>query len=215
MRVILASTSPRRKELLALLGVPFDIVEPSFVERVVPNLPAERQAMEFAAGKARSCAAEHPEALIIGSDTLISLGHEVLGKPRDLAEAEAMLAKLAGRTHRIYTAVALVGPVSEPLEVRVATVRVTMKPFEQEALAGYLRTGESLGKAGAYSIQGEARALIERIDGDYTAAVGLPLRLTAEMLVRRGLSCSVDIDRLYARQPYPNWSHFAASPIRS
>jgi septum formation protein len=208
MRLILASTSPRRHELLALLGLPFDVVAPPFIEQVQPHRSADQQAMEFAAGKARSCLSICPDALLLGSDTLINLGAEVLGKPIDLAGAEAMLRRLAGRKHRIVTAVALAGPDSARCEVRLAEVLVTMKPLNEAALAAYLRTGESLGKAGAYSIQGQGADFIERIEGDFTAAVGLPLRLVAEMLHQRGLSCPVDIDHLYARRPYPNWDRF-------
>ncbi len=210
MRLILASTSPRRHELLTLLGLPFDIVAPPFVEQVMPHLLAERQAIDFAAGKARSCLAHCPDALILGSDTLISLGEEVLGKPADLVDAEAMLRRLAGRAHKIVTAVALAGPGSETCEVQLAAVLVRMKPLNEEALAAYLRTGDSLGKAGAYSIQGGGAALIERIEGDYTAAVGLPLRMVAEMLHRRGMNCPMDVDQLYVRKPYPNWARFNA-----
>ncbi len=208
MRLILASTSPRRKELLTLLGVRFDIVAPPFFEQVAPNRSAEQQAVEFAVGKAKSCIELFPDALILGSDTLISLGSEVLGKPADLADAESMLRRMAGQMHKIFTAVALAGSGTESCEVQVAEVSVTMKPLNEEALAAYLRTGDSLGKAGAYSIQGGGAALIERIEGDYTAAVGLPLRMVAEMLRKRGMSCPVDVDQLYVRKPYPNWNRF-------
>ncbi|MBA5871872.1 MAG: septum formation protein Maf [Nitrospira sp. CR2.1] len=210
MRLILASTSPRRKELLTLLGLPFEAVAPPFIEEVTSHGSAEQQAMTFAAGKACSCLPLCPDALILGSDTLISLEQEVMGKPVDMADAEAMLRRLAGRTHRIVTAVALAGPGSEVCEVRLATVLVTMKPLNEAALAAYLVTGDSLGKAGAYSIQGGGATLIERIDGDYTAAVGLPLRLVAELLHLRGMSCPVDLAQLYTSKPYPNWNRFGA-----
>jgi len=208
MRLILASTSPRRHELLTLLGLPFEVVAPPFVEQIRPHLSAEEQAVEFAAGKAKSCLSSHPDALILGSDTLIHLGAEVLGKPVDLADAEVMLRRLAGHKHRIVTAVALAGPDPDRCDVRLAEVLVTMKSLNEAALAGYLRTGESLGKAGAYSIQGGGAAFIERIEGDFTAAVGLPLRLVVEMLQQQGLSCPVDIEQLYAGRPYPNWDRF-------
>lgn len=208
MRLVLASTSPRRKELLTLLGLPFEVVAPAFVERTVPQLAADRQAAEFAAGKAQSCAAQFPEAVIVGSDTLISLDREVLGKPLDLADAETMLRMMAGNTHTIFTAVALVSHDLGFCDVRIATVQVTMKPFDEAVLADYLRTEESLGKAGAYSIQGAGGTLIDRIEGDYTAAVGLPLRMVADLLHRRGMACPVEIDELYARKPYPNWRRF-------
>ena len=208
MRLILASTSPRRHELLTLLGLPFEVVAPPFVEQIRAHLSAEEQAVEFAAGKAKSCLSSYPDALILGSDTLIHLGAEVLGKPVDLADAEVMLRRLAGQKHRIVTAVALAGPEPERCDVRLAEVLVTMKSLNEAALAGYLRTGESLGKAGAYSIQGGGAAFIERIEGDFTAAVGLPLRLVVEMLQQCGLSCPVDIEQLYAGRPYPNWDRF-------
>ncbi|HNP80238.1 MAG TPA: Maf family protein [Nitrospira sp.] len=208
MRLILASTSPRRHELLTLLGLRFDVVAPPFVEQVMPNISAEQQAVEFATGKVRSCIELCPDALILGSDTLISLGSEVLGKPADLADAESMLRRTAGKTHKIFTAVALMDAEPESCQVQTATVLVTMKPLNEEALAAYLRTEDSLGKAGAYSIQGGGAALIERIEGDYTAAVGLPLRMVAEMLRRCGIACPVDVDQLYARKPYPNWARF-------
>lgn len=210
MRLILASTSPRRKELLTLLGLPFEVVAPPFVEQVVPHLAADRQAAEFAAGKARSCASQFPEAVVLGSDTLISLRTEVLGKPLDLADAEAMLRMMAGRTHTIFTAVALVSHKLGFCDVRIETVQVTMKAFDEAALATYLHTEESLGKAGAYSIQGAGGALIDRIEGDYTAAVGLPLRMVADLLHRRGMACPVDIEALYVLKPYPNWERFSS-----
>ncbi len=212
MRLILASTSPRRHELLTLLGLPFEAIAPPFIEDVQSHVSAEQQAIAFAAGKARSCLSICPDALILGSDTLISLDREVMGKPANVAHAEAMLRRLAGRTHRIVTAVALAGPDPEACEVRLSTVLVRMKPLDAAALAAYLRTGDSLGKAGAYSIQGGGAALIERIEGDYTAAVGLPLRLVADMLQQRGMPCAVDIEQLYARTPYPNWQRFGTSP---
>jgi septum formation protein len=210
MRLILASTSPRRHELLRLLGLSFDVVAPLFVEEIRPHLSADRQAAEFAEGKARSCLHQEPEACIIGSDTLISLDSEVLGKPRNLTEAGTMLRRMAGRMHTIFTAVALVSQASGISEVQVATVQVVMKAFDETDLAAYLRTEESLGKAGAYSIQGAGGVLIDRIEGDYTAAVGLPLRLLANLLHRHGMPCPTDVDHLYQVKPYPNWACFAA-----
>jgi septum formation protein len=210
MQLILASTSPRRHELLTLLGLPFEVMAPPFVEQVIPHLPADRQAAAFAEGKARSCLPQHPGALILGSDTLISLGSEVLGKPRNLTEAEAMLKRMAGRRHTIITAVALVSHARGWCDVQVTTVQVVMKTFGETDLAAYLQTEESLGKAGAYSIQGAGGELIDRIEGDYTAVVGLPLRIVADMLRRHGMPCPTDVDRLYRDKPYPNWVRFGS-----
>ena len=209
MRLILASTSPRRHELLALLGLSFQVMPPSFIEQISPHVPAERQAAEFAEGKARSCLGQDPDALVLGSDTLISLDEEVLGKPSSLAEAGTMLRRMAGRTHTIFTAVALVNQDRGVCDVQVSTVQVVMKTFDETDWCAYLRTEESLGKAGGYSIQGAGAALIDRIEGDYTAAVGLPLRLLASRLLLHGMPCPVDVDHLYQVKPYPNWARFA------
>ena len=145
--------------MLTFLGLPFEVMVPPFVEQVKPHLPAGRQAAEFARGKARSSVPQYPDALILGSDTLISLDSEVLGKPRDLIDAGAMLRRMSGRTHTIFTAVALVEHTRGFCDVQVATVGVFMKTLDENALAAYLQTEESLGKAGAYSIQGAGGTL--------------------------------------------------------
>lgn len=210
MRLVLASTSPRRQELLTLLGHPFEVCAPSFVERLDPRRSAEDQVREFALHKAASCAERFPETLVLGSDTVIALDDEVIGKPRDLVDAETMLRRLMGRAHSVLTGVALLCRRRDVREVAVACVSVVMKRWDDERLAAYLRTRESLGKAGAYSIQGGAGELIERIDGDFTAAVGLPLRLVASMLERHGVRPMTDIEALYRVRPYPNWSVFSS-----
>ena len=209
MPLILASTSPRRIELLALLDTPFEARSPSFEERLVPGLPAIEQVQDFAQGKARSVARQEPEAIILGSDTVIVLDHEMLGKPADLAEARSMLRRLAGRDHRVLTAVALVCPARTIDLVSLSTAVVRMKPFDERVHERYLATGESLGKAGAYSIQGEGGELIDYIDGDFPTVVGLPLRLVARLLTQAGVRVPVDVEELYLIKPYPNWVRFS------
>jgi septum formation protein len=208
MPLILASTSPRRHELLALLGIPFEARSPSFEERLVPGRPAIEQVQSFAQGKARSVARHEPEAIVLGSDTVIELDHDVLGKPTDLAEARAMLRRLAGRDHQVRTAIALVCSARAIDVVALSTAVVRMKPFDERVQEHYLATGESLGKAGAYSIQGEGGDLIDSIDGDFPTVVGLPLRLVARLLMQAGVSVPVDLDELYATKPYANWARF-------
>ena len=107
MRLILASSSPRRREILALLGLPFDVIQPDFEEILSSQRNIEEEVLEFAVGKAESVARQNPQAIVIGSDTMISLDQEKIGKPRDLSDARAMLGKLAGRIHYIYTSVAV------------------------------------------------------------------------------------------------------------
>ncbi len=208
MPLVLASTSPRRKELLALLQLPFEVADPEYNELIHAEVPPEAQAWTFALGKAQSCARRHAGSLVLGSDTLIAVGETVLGKPADRAQANAMLRRLRGRDHRIFTAVALYDPARNVQDVAVEIVQVTMKPFSDAELEAYLATEEWRGKAGAYSIQGQGGSLIERIEGDFTAAVGLPLRLTASLLAKHGLSVPVDVEQLYRAKPYPNWSSF-------
>jgi septum formation protein len=208
MSFILASTSLRRRELLALLGIPFDVKSPSFEEQLAADRPAIEQVKSFAQGKARSVARHEPGAVVLGSDTVIELGHDVLGKPADLAEARAMLRRLAGRNHYVHTAVALVCSVRAIDVVALSTAVVRMKPFDERVHERYLETGESLGKAGAYSIQGEGGDLIDSIDGDFTTVVGLPLRLVSQLLEQAGVRLPVDLAKLYVAKPYANWVRF-------
>lgn len=120
-----------------------------------------------------------------------------------------MLQRLAGRDHRVLTAVALVCLSRRIDIVALSSSVVRMKPYDERAHERYLATGESFGKAGAYSIQGAGGDLIESIDGDFPTVVGLPLRLVARLLMQAGMSVPVDLDELYASKPYPNWARFS------
>lgn len=195
---------------MALLGLPFTIEAPPFEERVRPGVPAAEQALECAIGKSRSVAVLHPEALVVGSDTLIAVDDRVFGKPQVVAEARAMLSDLRGRPHRIHTAVALCCVAAQAERSVLVTVNVWMKAWTDADLDAYLATGESLGKAGGYAIQGGGAELIARIEGDYTAAVGLPLRATADLLKTMGRKVPVDVDDLYRRRPHENWARVVA-----
>ena len=208
MRLILASTSPRRKELLALLGVSFDVCPPTFLEQPIPGCSPREQVARFAQEKARSVACLWPDAVVLGSDTIIESQGRVLGKPLDHADARRMLMSLAGQPHYVHTAVALCGRSQAIDAVEVETTTVYMKADRDGAIERYLETGESFGKAGAYSIQGQGADLIEKIEGDYTAVVGLPLRMTANLLCVAGYPVSQDVEAVYRRQPYPNRHRF-------
>lgn len=210
MQLVLASTSPRRRELLALLGVSFDVCPPTFEEQPIPGLSPLEQVSRFALGKAQSVAQARLQDLVLGSDTVIELDGQLLGKPLDLRDAHAMLTRLAGRPHHVHTAVALCSQVKAIESVEVATATVHMKMDIAHAIERYLATHESLGKAGAYSVQGAGGDLIERIDGDFTAVVGLPVKTVVRLLLSAGFPVPRDVDELYQRKPYPNWSRFAA-----
>lgn len=209
MQLVLASTSPRRRELLALLGLSFDVCPPVFEEHPIAGRPPREQVARFALEKARSVARARPDACVLGSDTVIELDGALLGKPADLAEARAMLIRLAGRAHDVHTAVALCRPLSDIECVETATATVIMKPDIDQAIEKYLATKESFGKAGAYSIQGQGGDLIERIDGDFTAVVGLPLRVVVRLLQLAQYPVLPDAEAVYKRKPYANWSRFS------
>jgi septum formation protein len=209
MQLILASSSPRRNELLALLRSAFEVYPSDFQEHPSAGLSPLEQVKQFAVEKARSVAKIHPQAYVLGSDTVIELDGRLLGKPRNLAEARVMLGALAGRSHHVHTAVALINGGHSHEAVEVATARVHMKPDRGELYERYLKSGESLGKAGSYAIQGGGGDLIDRIDGDYTTVVGLPLKLVADLLQSVSYPIPVNVESLYQRKPYANWNRFA------
>ena len=155
----------------------------------------DQLAMHFALEKARSI--QSPDAVVIGSDTVVVLDDVVLGKPVDLDDARRMLTMLRGRTHRVVTAVAVLAP-SRTDQVWCKTASVTMRAVDDGEIDAYLRMGESMDKAGAYALQGEGGRLIETINGDRFVVIGLPLRSVADALRRCGIPVAVDVDAVYA-----------------
>ena len=208
MRLILASTSPRRREILALLGLPFEVIPPSFDERALPNRPVEDEVLAFALGKAESVARDNPESIVIGSDTMILLNTKKIGKPSGIADAKQILSALSGKTHWILTSVAIFDGLGGPGLRIVDDVSVLMRDYSDKEIEHYLSCSESLDKAGAYSIQGEGRALIESIHGDYLTAVGLPLKPVADYLISRGISFPLNVEKLYSDKSFLNWWRF-------
>ena len=209
MKIILASTSPRRRELLALLGISFDIIPPTCEEVLSLHLTPSEQAKQFAIDKAESIAIQHQRNLVLGSDTVIETGGTLLGKPENIKEAEIMLRQLRGRCHQVHTGLALIQKAADLLVALVETAHVWIKPFDEDGLKKYLGTEESLGKAGAYSIQGEGAKLIEKIEGDYPTIVGLPLWRTAKLLEEQGVGLGNSIEEIYRVRPYANWKDFS------
>jgi septum formation protein len=207
MGLILASTSPRRHEILRLLGLPFTVIAPGFQE-IVGQRPVAEEVLDFALEKARSVAATNPQDIVIGSDTMISLDGEKFGKPADLADARRMLQVFSGKTHGIYTSVAIIDGAGGPGLRTVEEVKVAMRAFSDEEIAAYLACGESLDKAGAYSIQGRGSRLIDSIRGDFLAAVGMPLKPIALYLRQRGLVFPLDVEELYRQKSFLNWRDF-------
>lgn len=205
MRIILASTSPQRKALLALLRLPFDIVKPTWEEPTDWHDSPQALCMHHAAQKARCVADRFPYALVISGDTVIELDGRALGKPRNNDEARDMLWQLSHRAHQVHTGVAMVQKTRRIDLSFIDTATVWMKPLSNEDIAAYVATGESMGRAGSYCIQGEGTKLISRIIGDYTTVVGFPLWKVVEYLEDLGLEPPVNLHALYHDRPYPNW----------
>jgi septum formation protein len=183
-KLILASASPRRRELLAQAGYDFDVQPSSLTESRRPEEDAIRFATRLAREKAEAVYARHQPAIVLGADTVVVCDGEVMGKPADPADAERMLLLLAGRTHQVVTGVAVVWGSSSPpaIEVAAELTQVTMRTLSPEEVSRYVATGEPMDKAGAYAIQGYAGRWIPRISGCYFNVVGLPLALVAAML---------------------------------
>ena len=173
MPVILASQSPRRRELLSQIGIAHDVRPADIDETVWPGEEPAAHAERLACTKAHTLALQHPDALVIGSDTIVVIDGAILGKPADAGEAVAMLERLAGREHTVVTAVAVAHKGRTLSGVEVVTV--CFRPLTRQQIAQYVATGEPMDKAGAYGIQGFGATLIERIHGDYFAVMGLPL----------------------------------------
>lgn len=184
---MLASASPRRRELLSSLGVDYDIVVPDVDEESVQSDSPAELAQGRALLKARAAAELVPGAIAIGADTIVVCDGEVLGKPRDAADAKRLLEKLSGRTHVVITGVAVCEAGGECLVDRAET-EVRFRPLTREEIERYVATGEPMDKAGAYGIQGKGALLVEHIVGDYFNVVGLPLVLLASMLRRFGVT---------------------------
>ena len=183
--LVLASASPRRRELLGWLGVPFEIQPAALEERRRAGEAPAAYVRRIATEKALAVAAHHPDALVLGADTEVVLGDAVLGKPRDAGHAREMLARLSGRTHEVISAVALVG--GDEAETKVVVSRVRFDDLDPDRIDAYVATGEPLDKAGAYALQGRGAALIRWMEGSPSAVIGLPLAETAALLAARGV----------------------------
>lgn len=182
--IVLASSSPRRRQLLEMLRIPFE-VEPSGIDEVVHPGEAPRDYVQrVAREKAEAVGARRPGALVLAADTEVVLDGEVFGKPADAAAAVGMLLRLQGRTHQVLTGVTVAhaGRLEQALDVTA----VTFRPADEATLSDYVATGEPLDKAGAYAVQGLGGALIVRIEGDVFGVMGLPLRLVLDLLARLG-----------------------------
>jgi len=184
-RVVLASSSPRRRELLTLIGIPHTVSPADIDETPFAAEQPQPHAERLARGKATVVAAREPNALIVAADTIVVVDGDILGKPRDEAEAGVMLRRLSGRQHVVFTAVAVArdGVIVSDVE----SVDVTFRALSDGDIARYIATREPMDKAGAYGIQGFGATIVTRIDGDYFAVMGLALGLMVRLMASVGV----------------------------
>lgn len=180
MKLILASQSPRRKELLARITSDFMTLPADIDETVNGDLSPEEYVLEMAQRKAQHIFKQNSDSLVIGSDTIVAINGEVLGKPTDEADAIRMLRQLSGTTHQVYTSLYMMA--AGQIEQKIVAADVTFFALTDAEIASYVASGDPLDKAGSYGIQGEAAFFVERIEGDYYAIVGFPIAHVKRML---------------------------------
>ncbi len=185
MRVILASQSPRRRELLSLVGIVHEVQPADIDETPLPGEQPVPHTERLARGKAAVIAARAPDALVIAADTIVVIDGELLGKPTGVTEARAMLGRLSGRTHEVCTAMAVA--VGTDVRSEVVRVSVRFRALDDETITRYVDTGEPMDKAGAYGIQGYGATIVEHIEGDYFAVMGLSLVTVVKLAAQMGL----------------------------
>jgi len=178
--LILASSSPRRRELLTQAGIAFTVQPADIDESHRPGESPIAFTQRLAREKAEAVFAHHPQATVLGADTIVVCDAEILGKPADAADAARMLRLLSDREHQVITGVAIITPQGTRTQADITTV--TMRKISEEEIQNYIATGEPMDKAGAYAIQGGAAPFVTSIEGDYTNVVGLPIKLVQEML---------------------------------
>jgi septum formation protein len=185
-RLLLASASPRRRELLEQAGIPCDVAPVDVEERRMPGESPREYAERLAREKAATGANRHPARVVLGADTIVVVDGDVLEKPIDDADAARMLRRLANREHEVLTGIAIAH--GDMVASDVVTTRVWFAPLTDADVQWYVATGEPAGKAGAYAIQGRASRFVTRIDGSYANVVGLPVAAVIELLTRTGTS---------------------------
>lgn len=186
--IILASNSPRRRELLRQIGVVFTTDPADVDERVLPDETPEGYAVRVSLDKARVAAARAGGGMVIAADTIVVLDDDILGKPADERDAARMLARLSGRMHRVITGIAIIDAATGKNLTGTSVTRVWFRDLPGDEIQAYVKTGEPLDKAGAYGIQEKGALLVDKIEGCYFNVVGLPLSLLGKMLEAFGIN---------------------------
>lgn len=193
-KIVLASNSPRRRELIRLTGWIFRIAPADVDETPLPGEAADRYVQRLAEAKARAAAKEaHPGELVVAADTTVADGAEILGKPQDDAEARHMLRSLRGRVHQVYTALAVIDPAADKLVTELAATEVPMRAYTDEEIEAYIQTGDPFDKAGSYAIQHPEFRPVSILTGCYANVVGLPLCHLARAIGRFGVTPVSDL----------------------
>ncbi len=187
-RIILASASPRRRELLEKIGLKFEVDPSNFKEDGCPDLKPEGLAKYISLGKASMIASKYTDAVIIAADTFGVLRGKIIGKPGTADQARQILMSLSGKSHRVITGFTILDTANHKSETRIVETRVFFKKLDPAEILEYVKTGEPLDKAGAYAIQGLGSTIVKKIEGDYYNVMGLPLCALAESLKRFGIS---------------------------
>ncbi|WP_270941414.1 Maf family protein [Romboutsia lituseburensis] len=182
MNIILASASPRRKEILENTNTEFEIIKSKIDEVILENELPSQVVMRLAFEKSIDIALKHPDSLVIGADTVVVLNNNILGKPKDSSDAFNMIKQLSGKTHQVITGISLINLNANQKIIDYVVSNVKFKNLSEEDIKDYIQTNESLDKAGAYGIQGFGAMLVEEIQGDYFNIVGLPISRLSDLL---------------------------------
>ena len=187
-RIILASSSPRRKELLEKIGLKFEVDASDCAEEIDPALEPDELVHRISLAKAKSVTSRHKDTIIIAADTIGVIGKKLLGKPHTADEARKMLAQISGKSHEVITGFTVLDTATNKVFSGTANTKVYIKKLTGQEIAAYVRTGEPLDKAGAYGIQGLGAVIVEKIEGDYYNVMGLPLNALTNALKEFGVN---------------------------
>ncbi|MSU73523.1 septum formation inhibitor Maf [Candidatus Kaiserbacteria bacterium] len=186
--IILASASKQRYDILKRTGIPFVVEDSGYEEDLTLPLTPDELVKHLAEGKAATVAARHQDALVIGADTIVVCDKEIFGKPLTSEQAREMLRKLSGKTHSILTGFAIIDPKTGDKVARTVETKVSFRALSDAEIDAYVATGEPLGKAGGYAIQGKGAQFVEKIEGEMDNVVGLPLQTLLEELAKLGIT---------------------------
>ncbi len=187
VKLVLASKSPRRRELLKMLGVNFEVSDSGVSEKQKDREAPQKYVLRIAKQKAEVAAQKFPNSWILAADTAVVLEGKIIGKPRDGTEAEHILSALSGKWHTVLTGVVLAGASGRRSLARVVSSKVKFRRLAPQEMRAYVETCEPMDKAGAYGIQGKGASLVEKVSGSYTNVIGLPVKETREMLKAAGI----------------------------